>query len=349
MNRRLTQRQRCISIADVLSSDSHQRELLLLAQLDGVVAVLQLLHELPQRTEALMDALPIDRAGSDDVEQLEDDEPVRQVGVQPVHIRLHAHRVHPVPVSFLLAGLLDALQAIDRLRLIQSRVVVEQVGDEGQIELVNSIHDVLRCDEASTVELRRLLQHRLGPMDQVRLVDRFGRDAGLGGRDLFQQVRVNLWVADVAGEVVATTLNAGALQVVIDPSEENRFRRQLHQVLETLIVVDQRGQAGTRVQRDVTEETDADDLPQQAEDEMGLSLLQVVRIDVDDVAADRRRRHEGQRQILELRVHRQVLLVDRPLVDGVGTRVVDELAQQNPVLDLLVQRFALRVDGQQVF
>jgi len=95
-----TQRQRGISIVKILASDSDQREFQLLAQIHGVVAVLQLLHELAQRAEALVHTAPVDDARLDDIEKLEDDQTIGQIGVQPVHMRRHAHRVHPVAVGW---------------------------------------------------------------------------------------------------------------------------------------------------------------------------------------------------------------------------------------------------------
>lgn len=44
--------------------------------------------------------LPIDDAGLDNVVELEDDESVGEVRVQPVDVRRHAHGVHPVAVRW---------------------------------------------------------------------------------------------------------------------------------------------------------------------------------------------------------------------------------------------------------
>ena len=82
-------------------------------------------------------------------------------------------------------------------------------------------------------------------------------------------------------------------------------------------------------------DTHADDLPEEAEDEMGFAFGEVVGVDVDDVAADRLGRIEGQRQVLVLRVQRQVLRVDRPLVDRVRAREVHHFAAKiktSPIL-----------------
>lgn len=46
-----------------------------------------------------MHSVPVDNAWFDDVVELEDDETVGQIRVQPVDVRRNAHRVHPVSVS----------------------------------------------------------------------------------------------------------------------------------------------------------------------------------------------------------------------------------------------------------
>ena len=62
---------------------------------------------------------------------------------------------------------------------------------------------------------------------------------------------------------------------------------------------------------------------------MRFSLGQIVSVYVDNIAAYRLSRVQGQGQILVLRVQRQVLLVDRPLVDRVGTRMIDDFTAKN--------------------
>ena len=86
----------------------------------------------------LVDAVPLDHAGLDDVVKLEDDEAVGQVRVEPVDVGRDAERVHPVAVRLLLARLLDQVDALDahRVRIgVQRRMVVEQVRHERQVQL----------------------------------------------------------------------------------------------------------------------------------------------------------------------------------------------------------------------
>lgn len=227
-------------------------------------------------------------------------------------------------------------------------MVVEQIGHEGQIQLVDAVDDVLGREEAAAVQLGRLLEHDLRPALQVRLPEGVQIDVGIVAGDLLEEMRVDLRVDNVRLEVGATTRDAGTLQVMVHPAQEDGLRGHLHEVLQPLVVEEEAGQARAAVQGDVAEEADADDLPEEAQDQMGLALGQVVGVDVDDVAADGLGGDQGEGQILKLPVDGQVLLVDRPLVDRVRAGVVDDLAQQDAVLDALVEALALPVDGQEV-
>lgn len=67
-----------------------------------------------------------------------------------------------VILTLFLACFFDRFETLDLVRLIQSRVVVEQVGNEGKIELVHTIDDILWGYERTAVQFCRLLQHYLG-------------------------------------------------------------------------------------------------------------------------------------------------------------------------------------------
>jgi len=72
---------------------------------------------------------------------------------------------------------------------------------------------------------------------------------------------VDYRVLDVAGEVGDATATAGLTQVVVDPAQQNLLRRQLHQVLQRLVVLQQRRQAGLVVEVDQCEQTDLQPTP----------------------------------------------------------------------------------------
>lgn len=281
------QGQRGVAVVYVLTCDPHQREIHRFPKLDRVIAVLQLLHELAQLGELFVHPVPVHRARFDDVVKLEDDQAVCQVRVEPVHVGDHAHRVHPVSIGLLLPGLLQRFQPYVVLRLVQPRVIVEHVGDEGEIQLVYAVYHVARRHETSAAELGRLLQHNLGAGGVVGLHHSFESDASRVGRDLLDEVGVDLRVGDVRLEIVTPPHYTGVLQVMVHPSEEDRLGGEFEEVLDPLPVLQQGGQAWTVLEGDLVEQADSNDLPEEAEHKVGRAFRQIVGVYVHDVAPDR--------------------------------------------------------------
>lgn len=54
--------------------------------------------------------------------------------------------------------------------LLERGMHVEQVGHEGQVELAVAADDVVRGDKLPAVQPGRLLQHQLGPLGQIVLL-----------------------------------------------------------------------------------------------------------------------------------------------------------------------------------
>ena len=70
--------------------------------------------------------------------------------------------------AFLASLLLQAGEVkVWHLGGVETRVHVEQVGDEGQVQLVVAGNDVIRRDETSTPNLIGLLEHPFGTVRQV--------------------------------------------------------------------------------------------------------------------------------------------------------------------------------------
>ena len=238
---------------------THQRKVLLLAELEGVVGVLDLLHVaalcLPRW---LVDALPVDEARLDLVEELDEDEAVAQVLVEVVDERVDAERVHPVAERLLVAVLLNLLELLDGDvgGQVERRVGVEHVGDEGEVELLVALDDVGRAHKLAAVDLLGLLQHALRALRLVGDAERGRVDAGPGGRDLLDQDRVALRVLDVLAEVGHPPRRAGGLEVVVEPAQQQLLRGQRHQRLQVLPALEQRRHAGHIGQVDASEQAD---------------------------------------------------------------------------------------------
>jgi len=83
--------------------------------------------------------------------------------------------------------------------------------------------------------------------------------------------------------------------------------------------------------------TYADDLPHEPKDEMLSAFIEVVRPDVDNIAANRLRRSNGERQVLVALIDTEIgawlaRLVDRLLVNCVFLREVYQLATKHTAL-----------------
>ena len=137
-------------------------------------------------------------------------------------------------------------------------MVVEEVGHEGEVELVHALRHVGRGDEAAAAELVRLLQHDLRPGQQVGLQQRVPVDPRVRGGDLVEEVGVGLAVLDVAGEVGDPVRRPGPLQLVVDPAEQDGLRAHLHQTLELLPALKQVRQARALLQADLVKQPDPD-------------------------------------------------------------------------------------------
>lgn len=61
---------------------------------------------------------------------------------------------------------------------------------------------------------------------------------------------------------------------------------------------------------------------------MRFAFTQIVGINIDDIAADRLGRVQGQRQIFVHRVDRQIFHIDGSFVDCIRARMIDDFATQ---------------------
>ena len=127
------------------------------------------------------------------------------------------HGVHPVSVGLFLSGLLYNFQSFDSLLWnVQSWVVVEQIGNKGQIQFVDPIDNVLRCDETAAVQFGSLLQHYFGSLFEVALTHSLHCNTTASRSDLFQQMSVHLGVDNVALEICTSSGSSSTFQVEVD-------------------------------------------------------------------------------------------------------------------------------------
>lgn len=74
--------------------------------------------------------------------------------------------------------------------------------------------------------------------------------------DLFQQIGVRYRVFDVIGEVLHLFRLTSACQVIVDPTQEKLFFRELEQVLLALAVVKQEHETRMMCQVNIGKQTD---------------------------------------------------------------------------------------------
>ena len=137
-------------------------------------------------------------------EYLEDNDAIAEVRVEIVDPGLDSQGIHPVSVALLLSGLCDADSLLQGLH---GGVVIEQVGNEGQIQLFVATYYLPRGDKGLAVDLLCLLQHHLSPLTFTEVSIAHSRPVHarrLGG-DLIDELGVDFAVLDVLAKVADPT------------------------------------------------------------------------------------------------------------------------------------------------
>ena len=129
--------------------NSNNNEIHFLGELHSIVAVGQLLLEPlgpdPGHVGGQHDPpLPVNDARADGVHQVEDEDTGAHLRVEMIDCGTHSKTVDPVAVHLLLPGLLYDVECL--LRSLQARMVVEQVGNKGKVELLMAIDNILDTD-----------------------------------------------------------------------------------------------------------------------------------------------------------------------------------------------------------
>lgn len=86
--------------------------------------------------------------------------------------------------------------------------------------------------------------------------------------------------------------------MVVEPTKQDLVWRQLQEILELLILVQQTIQFWMELDVHSTQQTFPNDLPNQAKDQDLLSICNVLGTNVDDTASDRLRGHDDDVVIL---------------------------------------------------
>ena len=164
-------------------------------------------------------------------------------------------------VIFQDSGLLN--QFLLLLTHLQAIVSVEDLGDEGEVEVAVALYDVLRLDDGRHVD-------GLGTLDDLTsailsIAQLQGSEPHGVGIDLIQEIHVVLGILEIIGEVLDAAVSASLLQVVVEPTEENVLRRKGEQVLQLLLVLQENHELRGLLDVDGGEKLDLDDLPHHTE------------------------------------------------------------------------------------
>jgi hypothetical protein len=317
--------------------DSDKREVQLLTELNAIVAVLELLVGVGR---ILVDSLPVDDSGRDLVKELEEGNSVTEIFIESIDIRLHSKTVHPVSEGLLLSGLLDDGFEFDGG---ESGPGVEEIGNEGQIQLLISLVDIFGGDEFSAVQLFGSCQNHLGSLQQVRLLESVS--VAVLGSDLSEEHRVVLCIFDITREIVHFSIPSCCFQMIVEPSEEDLFNGELEEVLNGLSFLQKSIQLWMIHQIDSREQTNLHNLPDKTQDEMGFSFHQILGTNVDDVATNGLGGLNAKGLILSNTESVEILLVEDSLVDRFGDGIVDEFAKDESIVDSLEEGHVVSFDG----
>lgn len=129
--------------------------------------------------------------------------------------------------------------------------------------------------------------------------------------------------------------------MIVEPAKKNLVWGEAEQVVDCLALFAQTVQLRVELDVDLREQTAADDLPDQAEDEMLAALRKVRCADVDDRTSDRFRGcdHDvvvfGDLEVVEGLGSRR--LVQHSYVDRFRNRVIDELGKNESISAIVEQ------------
>jgi hypothetical protein len=145
-----------------------------------------------------------------------------------------------------------------------------------------------------------------GSVVRVSLSD----NAALRGRQLVEKSGVHLRVGDVRAEVSDSSGAVGSSKVVVHPSDQDLFRGESKEILESLTFIEQKNKLREVVERNGGKKLDLDDLPDQTKDENRSSFYEILRSNVGDLATNSFGSIDSQVSVLSL-------LVDVHIASGV--------------------------------
>ena len=140
--------------------------------------------------------------------------------------------------------------------------------------------------------------------------------------------------------------------MVVEPSQKDLIGCQPEQILDRLAFLAKSVQFGVELDIDLSKQSAADDLPDEAENKVLSSLRDICRTNVDDGAADGLCRRNDDVVVFGHLESVEWLLCCRFVqdtgIDGIGYGVVDEFTQDKTISALIKELHGVGRDGQPV-
>ncbi|KAH3661835.1 hypothetical protein OGAPHI_006013 [Ogataea philodendri] len=156
---------------------------------------------------------------------------------------------------------------------------------------------------------------------------------------LVQQNGVVLTVAHVAAEIGHSSVPVGCFEMIVEPSEQNLFRRKSQELFQSLVILQQSVQFWMELDIDLAQQTSSDNLPNQTQNQVFFSFNNIFRMDVDNHTSNGLGRVQHHVGILQHREVVQLLALLRDVqnsgVNCVWNRIVNQLGKNQSVCALV--------------
>jgi hypothetical protein len=136
-------------------------EVKLLAKFNAIVAVFKFLVGVGW---VLVDTLPVDNSRRNLVEEFKENNTITKIIVEIVDERVNTETVHPVSVGLFFTSFFDDNLDFDGS---EGGPCVEEIGDEGEVEFLVALIDVLGSDELSAIEFISSLKNHFGSFQDI--------------------------------------------------------------------------------------------------------------------------------------------------------------------------------------
>lgn len=223
----------------------------------------------------------------------------------------------------------------DRLK---AGVGVEEVGDEGEIELGVAGNERFGSEELAALEFVGVVKDLLGALEEVAGLEG-SAGADVGG-ELVEEDGIVFGVGDVLAEVVHRAVPFGGLEMVVEPPEENLLWGETEELLEGLAVFKEPVELGVELDINLAQKSAPDNLPDETENQVLTALNDIAGANIDDGTADGLCGIDdnvvvfGHVEVVEL-LGAGGGTIEDTLVDRVGDGIVDELCEDEAIFALV--------------